>query len=152
MKKYFVIFLSLCFLVSCEGEDTDITGIVSIDSITPSPGSILPELGEKVTFTFENIQWKQKNKDEGEEDDIVAWFVEATNSEGDVSKVGWHIFTTTEESGIETITQEVSSWNHTTFTKKPTTLSVAVCKSKELVGEVVKTCSEIAVTEIYEYQ
>jgi hypothetical protein len=152
MKRYFVILLSLLFLISCDDDETSITGSISVDSITPAPDSELPELGEKVTFTFENILWDLEHKDEAKEVDIVVWFVEATSDGEVVGKVGWEIFTTTNDSGVETITLEMPSWNHTTFTKKPTTLSIGICESSVLIEEFIKTCSEISVTETHEYQ
>lgn len=152
MKRYFVILSSLLFLVSCGGEETSITGTISVDTIIPASGSELPELGEKIEFTFENIVWDLQNKDEGKEVDIVVWFVDATNDGEVVGKVGWGIFTTASSSGVETIALDMPSWNHTVFTKKPTTLSIGVCESSELVEDLIKTCSEISVTETYEYQ
>lgn len=153
MNKYFLILFSLFFLISCtHDEETSITGYISVDSITPAPGAELPKLGEKVVFTFENIVWDIENKSDEKEVNIVVWFIETTDDEAVVSKVGWDIFTIASHSGVETISLEMPSWNHTVFSKKPTTLAIGICESKELVGDLIKTCSEISVTETHEYQ
>jgi len=141
----------MAMLLTACGE-TDITGSIQVDSISPAPDSQLPELGETVEFEFQNIGWEVENKEANEAIDIVVWFVEATNSEGGGLRVGWKIHTTTDNSGFISITEEMPSWNHSTFTHKPTTLSLGLCKTTTIIDGVVETCASIASTETFEYQ
>ena len=149
MMKMKIILLALFIaaIFQCTVESTSITGTITVESLSPAAGSTLPDLGQTLDFTFTNISWKLSGKEDSESVDIVAWFVEDSST-----KVGWTLFSTTDSSGTKTHQANMPSWNSSTFTKKPTTLSIAVCKSKALVSGVLNSCTEVAVTETYSYQ
>ncbi|GAA6134156.1 hypothetical protein NBRC116188_09450 [Oceaniserpentilla sp. 4NH20-0058] len=146
-----LIFTWIVLLLAACGE-TNISGSIQVDSISPAPDSELPELGETVEFEFQNIGWEIENKEANQEVDIVVWFVEAKNSQGGGVKVGWKVHTTTQSSGFISITEEMPSWNHSTFTHKPTTLSFGLCETSTIIDGIVEICASIANTETFEYQ
>ncbi len=150
IKSLLAFGLVLSLLTCSEQEKTNITGTIEVGSITPAPGSPLPPLGDKLTFTFTDIKWSTENKKDDEEMTIAVWFFESKDEKAK-GKFGWMIGKTKDASGTQTITEEMTSWNHSTFSKLPTTLSVGLCKSSDVIKGVLSSCDEIAVTKTYNY-
>ena len=77
------VLLLWCCVTGCtdgkdsggSGVDTSyLSGTISVASITPEPGSELPELGETLRMVFTDVTWEVEGARDDDRLSVVAWF------------------------------------------------------------------------------
>ncbi len=143
-----IIVISIGLFSGCVNIDTDhLAATISVESIDPAPGSILPPLGNVALFTFTNISWTIENMQD--DDDIVIVVLYGLD---ETILVGWEIIDNPAVIGTTTISANMPSCNTQAFNNnEPNQIILAACNSQDLIDGIIGVCKTVATTEVFNY-